>query len=371
MADGAVSLEVREATVSYGANRVLDEVSLHAAGGELVALLGASGCGKTTVLRAICGFVGLASGSIIVGGRDVTDLPPEKRNMTMVFQSYALWPHMTVAQNMGFGLKLRGISRADIGRRVEELLTMLRLEGLAERKVTALSGGQRQRVALGRALAVNPQLLLLDEPLSNLDARVREEVRDEIKALQQQLGITAVHVTHDRQEAMMMADRLVILDAGRVAQSGTPEEIYRRPKSPFVASFMGATNVIPLRLTCEGGRAAVARGPFNEAVEIDAAICAGVDPLLKKANVDAHFRSEDARLRPPGSPGEGCLILHGDVVQVSYPGGSYRYTIRVGPHRYAVDDRRRLAIAEAVDVVLSVNALHFYAALPGTHPGTQ
>ena len=168
MRASAVSLEIREASVFYGANRVLDCVSLSAAGGECIALLGASGCGKTTLLRAICGFVGLASGSIVVGGQDVTRLSPERRNIAMVFQSYALWPHMTVAQNIGYGLKLRHVRRAEIDARIDELLAMLHLDGLGKRKVTALSGGQRQRVALGRALAISPQVLLLDEPLSNL-----------------------------------------------------------------------------------------------------------------------------------------------------------------------------------------------------------
>jgi ABC-type Fe3+/spermidine/putrescine transport system ATPase subunit len=262
-----MSLEVREVSVLYGANHVLDHISLNAAGGEFIALLGASGCGKTTLLRAICGFVAVASGSIAVGERDITRLPPDKRNIAMVFQSYALWPHMTVAQNIGYGLKLRGVGRAEIARRVAELLAMLRLEGLSERKVTALSGGQRQRVALGRALAINPQILLLDEPLSNLDARIREEVRHEIKTLQQTLGITTVHVTHDRQEAMVMADRIVILDAGRAAQIGTPEEIYNRPNSPFVATFMGAGNVVPLRVRGDGKQ-------VSDSIEVDAALLA-------------------------------------------------------------------------------------------------
>src|SRR5215472_16873589 len=168
----AQPLEIRDVSVCYGANRVLERVSLRVAGGEFIALLGASGCGKTTLLRAICGFVPVAAGALVMGGRDITGLPPDKRNIAMVFQSYALWPHMTVAQNIGYGLKLRRVSRSEIARRIAELLTMLRLEGLGERKVTALSGGQRQRVALGRALVVNPQILLLDEPLSNRDARI-------------------------------------------------------------------------------------------------------------------------------------------------------------------------------------------------------
>ncbi len=165
--------------------------------------------------------------------------------MAMVFQSYALWPHMTAAQNIGYGLKLRGRSKAEIATRVEEILGMMKLQGLGERMVTQLSGGQRQRVALGRALAINPKILLLDEPLSNLDARIREEVRHEIKELQQSLGITTIHVTHDREEAMVMADRIVILDAGHIAQQGAPEQVYNNPVSPFVAAFLGAGNSDP------------------------------------------------------------------------------------------------------------------------------
>jgi ABC-type Fe3+/spermidine/putrescine transport system ATPase subunit len=350
-----MSLEVREVSVLYGANHVLDHVSLSAAGGEFIALLGASGCGKTTLLRAICGFVAVASGQIAVGGRDITRLPPDKRNVAMVFQSYALWPHMTVAQNIGYGLKLRGVGRAEIARRVAELLAMLRLDGLAERKVTALSGGQRQRVALGRALAINPQILLLDEPLSNLDARIREEVRHEIKTLQQTLGITTVHVTHDRQEAMVMADRIAIIDTGHVAQIGTPEEIYNHPNSPFVASFMGAANVVPLQVCSDGKLAGVG-------VEIGAALLAvtGNGNWLGGTPVNAHFRSEEARLCPPDQPSDGCLVLRGEIVQCSYPGGFYRYAVRIGSRQYLVDDVRRLAIGEPIGVALPATALHFY-----------
>jgi putative spermidine/putrescine transport system ATP-binding protein len=331
-------------------------VSVSAAGGEFIALLGASGCGKTTLLRAICGFVELTSGSIAVDGRDITRLPPDKRNIAMVFQSYALWPHMTVAQNMGYGLKLRGASWAEIGRRIDELLAMLHLEGLAERKVTALSGGQRQRVALGRALAISPQILLLDEPLSNLDARIREDVRHEIKSLQQSLKITTVHVTHDRQEAMVMADRLVILDAGRAAQIGTPEDIYNHPNSPFVASFMGAGNIVSLSLRAAGNRIAVDAGPHNDAVEIDGNAGAA------RGAVHAHFRSQDARLCDPAKPQDNCLVLRGEIAQCSYPGGFYRYAIRVGICQYLVDDARRLTAGDPVGIALPASTLHFYPA---------
>src|SRR5713101_2204189 len=362
MNSSATSLDVNEASVSYGVHRVLDHVSLSAAGGEFIALLGASGCGKTTLLRASCGFVAVASGSIAVGERDITRLPPDKRNIAMVFQSYALWPHMTVAQNVGYGLKLRGVGRAEIARRVTELLVMLRLDGLGVRKVTALSGGQRQRVALGRALAINPQILLLDEPLSNLDARIREEVRHEIKTLQQTLGITTVHVTHDRQEAMVMADRIVVLDGGRGAQIGTPEEIYNRPNSPFVASFMGAGNVVPLRARSEGKRVEIGGGPFSDGIEIDTSLLAakGIGYWPGDRPLNAHFRGEDARLCTPDQAVDGCLVLRGKIVQCSYPGGFYRYAVRVGRLQYLVDDVRRLAIGEPIGIGLPATALHLY-----------
>ncbi len=362
MAGSATSLEVREAEVFYGRLKVLDRVSLSARGGEFIALLGSSGCGKTTLLRAICGFVPVESGSITVDGRDITDRPPHKRNMAMVFQSYALWPHMTVAQNVGYGLRLRGASRAEVASRVATMLAMLRLEGLGDRRVTELSGGQRQRVALGRALAISPQILLLDEPLSNLDARVREEVRHEIKTLQRDLGITSVHVTHDREEAMVMADQIAILDAGRIVQIGAPEEVYNRPNSPFVASFMGAANAVrlPAERTAQGLR--IAEGRHNAAITIAAA---ALDPrrlgtISGAARVIAYFRSEDAQLRPADAPVDGELLLRGEIVQASYPGGYYRYAVRVGDDRFLVDDERRLAVGEPIGVALPLSALHIY-----------
>jgi ABC-type Fe3+/spermidine/putrescine transport system ATPase subunit len=362
MAGAATSLEVREVEVFYGTLQVLNRVSLSARGGEFIALLGSSGCGKTTLLRAICGFVSVERGAIAVDGRDITKLPPDKRNMAMVFQSYALWPHMTVAQNIGYGLKLRGASRSAIAERVEQMLAMLRLKGLGARKVTELSGGQRQRVALGRALAISPQILLLDEPLSNLDARVREEVRHEIKTLQRDLGITTVHVTHDREEAMVMADRIAILDAGRLAQLGTPEEVYNRPNSPFVASFMGAGNAIKLPAEPNGRVVLIPEGPHNSAATIDATTvdAPALERLAGAHGLVAFFRSEDARLQAPETHANGSLVLRGQIVQASYPGGYYRYAIKVGADQFLVDDERRHIVGEPIGVALPLSALHFY-----------
>jgi ABC-type Fe3+/spermidine/putrescine transport system ATPase subunit len=349
----SAALEVKQLEVSYGATRVLHQVSLAVAAGEFVALLGPSGCGKTTLLRAISGFVPVESGRISVAGRDITHAPPDKRGMAMVFQSYALWPHMTTAQNLGYGLKLRRVPKADIARRVTEILAMLKLDGFGERNVTQLSGGQRQRVALGRALAISPELLLLDEPLSNLDARIREEVRHEIKALQAKLGITTLHVTHDREEAMVMADRIAILDAGRIAQLGSPEEVYNRPNSPFVASFMGAGNILALEARPADGGMRIETGAHNSELFVPGQTLSGP--------VEAHFRSEAARLGSPDAPQPDELLLRGRITQASYPGGFYRYAVAVGQNQFMVDDTRRLSVGENVGIGLPVSSLHFFS----------
>ena len=364
MADATAALEVRAAEVFYGQLKVLDRVSLTVRGGEFVALLGSSGCGKTTLLRAICGFVPVAGGSIWAGGRDITKLPPDKRNMAMVFQSYALWPHMTVAQNIGYGLKLRGAGRAEIAARVGEMLKLLRLEGLGERRVTEISGGQRQRVALGRALAISPNILLLDEPLSNLDARVREEVRHEIKTLQQSLGITTVHVTHDREEAMVMADKIAILDAGRMVQIGTPEEVYNRPNSPFVASFMGASNAIRLPAHRAGSGIEIAEGVHTGAASIAASALDGstLERIDGAGEIVAYFRGEDARLEPADAGARDSLVLRGEIAQASYPGGHFRYAVTVGSDQFMVDDDRRYSVGAPIAVVLPLSRLHLYPA---------
>ncbi len=229
---------------TYGATVAVDRVDLEVAQGELVALLGPSGCGKTTTLRMVAGFVQPTAGRVLIGGTDVTQAPPYGRDTAMVFQGYALFPHMTVAENVGFGLEMRKIARPERETRITEALRLVRLDGYAERRISQLSGGQQQRVALARALVVNPGVFLLDEPLSNLDARLRAEVRVEIRALQQRLGLTTLFVTHDQEEALTMADRLVVMDRGRVRQIGSPEELYERPADIFVASFLGRCNIL-------------------------------------------------------------------------------------------------------------------------------
>ena len=242
------AVEARNTVKAFGqgdtAVRALDDVSVDIRKGEFFTLLGPSGCGKTTLLRLIAGFEMPTSGTILLEGQDITTLPPNKRAVNTVFQSYALFPHLTVAQNIGFGLQMQGRPRAEIKATVDRMLALVRLEALAGRKTSQLSGGQQQRVALARALAPQPKVLLLDEPLSALDAKLRKEMQTELKRLQTETGITFVFVTHDQEEALTMSDRIGVMSAGKLQQVGPPREIYTRPVNRFVASFIGETNFL-------------------------------------------------------------------------------------------------------------------------------
>jgi iron(III) transport system ATP-binding protein len=244
-------LRLEKITRRFGDTTAVDDVSLEVAAGEFLTLLGPSGCGKTTTLRMVAGFEHPTSGQVWVNGRDVTALPPQRRDVGMVFQNYALFPHMDVGENVAFGLRARG--GRDVDARVQRALERVELAGYERRKVQELSGGQQQRVALARALAPEPPLLLLDEPLSNLDAALRERTRTEIRALLKELGMTAVFVTHDQEEAFALSDRIAVLDRGRLQQLGTPEELYARPANPFVASFLGRANFFPAVVEAEEG----------------------------------------------------------------------------------------------------------------------
>ncbi|MBD3847577.1 ABC transporter ATP-binding protein [Bosea sp. SSUT16] len=236
-------ISLQNVTKRYGNLTTVDRVSLDIGQGEFVAFLGPSGCGKTTTLRMIAGLTLASEGSIRFGTRDVTDLPPYLRNAGLVFQGYALFPHMTVAQNVAFGLEMRGVDRTQAQRRVQEALALVKLDHFADRLPKQLSGGQQQRVALARAIVYEPEVLLLDEPLSALDAKLRHEVRTDLRRLQSRLGLTTIFVTHDQDEAIAVADRVVVMSAGKVEQVGTPREIYQRPANRFVAEFIGLTNI--------------------------------------------------------------------------------------------------------------------------------
>jgi iron(III) transport system ATP-binding protein len=246
-----IHLELENLSKHYGAVRSVDGINLSVEKGEFICLLGPSGCGKTTTLRMIAGFIEPDGGGIRVNGKVISSpksvVPPERRNMSMIFQSYAVWPHMTVRQNVGYGLKMKGVAAPEQTTRTNALLAATKLTEQSERYPSELSGGQQQRVALARALAPNPDILLLDEPLSNLDANLRGDMRFEIRRLHDEFHNTSIYVTHDQMEAMTMADRIVVMNAGRIEQIGTPEEVYDRPNSRFVARFLGASNVVDAR----------------------------------------------------------------------------------------------------------------------------
>jgi putative spermidine/putrescine transport system ATP-binding protein len=253
-------LRLEKVTRRFGDKVVLDALDLHIAGGEFVALLGPSGCGKSTALNCLAGLLPLSGGSIWLDNKRVDTLPPERRGFGMVFQNYALFPHMSVRRNIGFGLRMRGVGRSETRRRVDEALRLVQLPQYASRLPGQLSGGQQQRVAIARAVVIEPPLVLMDEPLSNLDAALRLDMRTEIRRLHQSLGLTTVYVTHDQEEALSLADRLVVLREGVVQQVGTPEELYRSPANAYVAGFMGYRNLLTMTVTGGGGGLATATG---------------------------------------------------------------------------------------------------------------
>jgi iron(III) transport system ATP-binding protein len=315
------SVELRGLTKRYGSLAVVDDVSLTIAHGSLVCLLGPSGCGKTTTLRLIAGFAEPTAGEIHVGDRLVSSpartVPPERRQMSMIFQSYALWPHMTVAQNVAYGLTLRKVDRATLDQKLKAILATTKLDILADRYPGELSGGQQQRVALARALIVEPETLLLDEPLSNLDANLREEMRFEVRRLHDAYRYTTVYVTHDQSEAMTTADVIAVMNGGKIEQAGSPQDIYDRPRSEFVARFIGSSNVV--------------RGP---AVERDGVAFAGGvlrcngAALVSGRDTPVSIRQHDIRLsatRPSDVPN----VFPASVVRQVFLGGSRDYMIEV------------------------------------------
>ena len=298
-------LELENLSKRYGTFYAARGVTLDVAEGEFVVLLGPSGCGKTTTLRMIAGFVEPTDGTVRIGGRDVTELPPWKRNTGLVFQNYALFPHLTVAENVAFGLEMRKVSKADIAAKVEDALRLVRLDHLVARLPRQLSGGQQQRVALARALVFRPDVLLLDEPLSNLDAKLRAEVRVEIRSLQSRLGITTVMVTHDQEEALTMADRLVVMSEGAVRQVGSQRDLYERPADRFVAGFVGRSSFIRGRM--QGDRLVTAGG-----LEVRTARRMTGDAVIA-------LRPERVLVGPGPVPAENSF--EGEVEFVSYMGG--------------------------------------------------
>ncbi|MBW2261456.1 MAG: ABC transporter ATP-binding protein [Deltaproteobacteria bacterium] len=307
-------IRIESVSKRFGRTVAIDSVSLDIGEGEIFFLLGPSGCGKTTLLRVVAGLEVPDEGRVFLGETDVTDLPARLREAVMVFQSYALWPHMSVERNVSFGLEVRSVPRAERERSVRRALEQVKLEALAARKPGQLSGGQQQRVALARALVVKPRVLLLDEPLSNLDAALRSEMRGEIRRLCNEAGLTALYVTHDQHEALAVADRIALLDAGRIVQVGTPREIYTRPASRFAAEFMGVTNIIEARVAgLDPALLETALGTFG-ATRLPVGIAAG-DAALVSVRPEAWRR------------GKGTHGVSGRVATVAFLGDHAEYVV--------------------------------------------
>jgi putative spermidine/putrescine transport system ATP-binding protein len=300
---------------TYGPVIALNDLSLTIAPGELVALLGPSGCGKTTALRLLAGLEDADGGRVVIDGKDVTGLPANRRNVGMVFQAYSLFPHMVAWENVAFGLQMRKVGTEERKRRALETLELVGLGNFANRYASQLSGGQQQRVALARALAIRPQVLLLDEPLSALDAKVRARLRDEIRRIQLEVGITTLFVTHDQEEALAIADRVGVMQAGKLEQLGPPVMVYSRPATPFVADFVGLTNRI--KGTVRGGR-----------VEVRGASIPLVDPDVPDGPAVALIRPETVTLATDGEMDDGPLV--GTVIAVAFLGATSRVTVDLG-----------------------------------------
>ena len=346
-----MQIELQEISKAWGEVRAVDRVSFTAREGELLVVLGPSGCGKSTALRLVAGLETVTSGHIRIGDREVTDLPPAGRNVSMVFQSYALFPHLNVAENIVFGLKVRKLEAAERRRRLERAVELLGLQGLLQRKPAELSGGQRQRVALGRAIVSEAPVCLMDEPLSNLDAKLRHEMRREIRMLQQRLGITMVYVTHDQVEAMTMADQIVLLNAGRVEQFARPEELYTRPATVFAAGFIGTPPMNLLAL---------------DHPDIAAWARTGLAGTLPQAPLDSlvlGVRPEKIALAETG--------LAAEVLSLEYLGADSLVACRAGGRELIVRraGRVRLAAGERVHLEWPPDKSHFFAADTGRRVG--
>lgn len=329
IAPNAAELTIDSIGVSYGANRVLNDINLDVRPGEFFALLGPSGCGKTTLLRLIAGFANADSGDIRIAGQSISHLPPWKRDVGMVFQSYALWPHMSVARNVAFGLEERRIPKSEIADSVRAALDLVGLGSYAERKPAQLSGGQQQRVALARTIAIEPKILLLDEPLSNLDAKLRVQVRRELRELQQRLGLTTILVTHDQEEANTICDRVAVMNHGVVQQVGRPKDVYEQPNNLFVANFLGTANIVEGRMVSAGQQRL-----FEAADGLRLPIPPGADV---PAGARMVFRPQDLRIAPVGEANADVATIAGEVIFCEFLGASVRYNVRAGATDLAVD----------------------------------
>jgi ABC-type Fe3+/spermidine/putrescine transport system ATPase subunit len=338
----------------YGNVAAVTDVSLAVPEGKVTTLLGPSGCGKTTILRLIAGFIQPDAGEIRIKDRRVNEVPPQRRSTVVVFQDYALFPHLSVFENVAYGLRRRAISRAEITRRVRDMLAFLGLPAEGAQSPLQLSGGQQQRVALARALVVEPDVLLLDEPLSNLDVKLRVRVRTELKEIQQALGKTTILVTHDQEEALSISDRIAVFDAGRIRQIGTPYEVYTRPTDPFVADFVGIANFVPATVRGGGGHSIILESALGQ--------------LSAEATAFGPGQQVTIVLRPTAlrlflTPREGQIKAI--VRSTSFLGGVRRYVVQVAEHRLIVDQPMSEDEASGTDVWLSVDPRAGFHVLAG------
>ena len=349
-------VELVDIRKSYGVVHAVKQASVVFEEGSFTTLLGPSGCGKTTILRMVSGLETPTEGDILIAGRRINDVPIHKRNLGLVFQNYALFPHRTIGENIAFGLKYRNVPKAEVARKVTQALEIVRLPGVEDRYPSQLSGGQQQRIALARAIVIEPDVLLLDEPLSALDANLREEMRVELKAIQDRIGVTSIFVTHDQSEALAMSDKIIVMSAGKIEQIGTPEEVYNTPASEFVADFLGAANLLVARVVGRDATHVVLEtAEFGTTpVPLSHAATLGDGPDAKLM-----IRAEKLTLGPKG--GEGAEAV---VETVDYQGQLARYFVRVGDTQLQamnMIDRKPFAEGESVALALNPDAC---AALP-------
>ena len=355
------SVVLKNIVKRFGSFTAVHPSDLEIAEGDFVTLLGPSGCGKTTTLRMIAGLLDPSEGEILIGGRRVNDVPIHKRNLGIVFQNYALFPHKTVADNVAFGLKYRKVSKDEIARRVEQALNLVQLPHVGGRYPKELSGGQQQRIALARAIVIEPDVLLLDEPLSALDANLREDMRVELKRIQHQIGVTTVFVTHDQSEALAMSDRIVVMSGGRIEQVGTPEEVYNRPRSEFVANFLGASNILDGMCRSRGGDTASLEVPLFGTVPVPQDKAAGVSDGPAKLVI----RAEKLTLMDPRADTSGMIATQATVETVDYQGQTVRYFVRAGDRSFqAINMINERPFAEGSTVTIAFRPKDC-AALPG------
>ena len=321
-----IVLELKNITKSFDHTEVLRDISLAVHEGEFVTLLGSSGCGKTTILRIIAGLEYPDGGKVLLEGKNMENTGPEKRNVNMVFQNYALFPHMNVAQNIGYGLKIRGAGKEEIKKRVKEMLSLVQLDGYESRRPAAMSGGQRQRVAIARALINNPKVLLLDEPLGALDLQLRRQMQMELKHLQKELGITFVYITHDQEEAINMSDRIVVLRDGKIEQMGTPAEIYDKPRTSYVAQFVGSANILQGISEKVSGEQMVLRAPFGRMRCCTETAAGAENTVGPQAPLTLAIRSERIAIRR--AP-ETEVFIEGDITEKNFAGGMLRIAVRL------------------------------------------